>query len=186
MNAPAKHQPVTNRAQLPRPWQVWLASNLADRIPESTLIEVLVKSLGLDHMAAARQVAVYHDAPGVEAARSVADRLHKLESLLDVRHTLTRMARSPGDVPHLGHLDRDVFLQDHYSANVPAFAQGCAAAWPALQRWTPAALAERHGDEMVEVMAERQADPAYEINHNSHRQEVRLRDYETYAKPCYY
>jgi hypothetical protein len=181
VTALAEHQPAAARAQLPRPWQVWLATNLADRIPESTLVEVLVKELGLDHAVAARQVAVYRDAPGVEAARSVADRLHKLESLLEVQHVLARMAREAGDVPRLARLDRDAFLRDHYSRNVPAFAEGWAAVWPALQHWTPAALAQRHGDEMVEVMAARQADPAYEINHHSHRQHVMLRDFVSWC-----
>jgi hypothetical protein len=163
--------------RLPQEWQIWLAANLADRVPLPALARVLVQDLGLDDATARRLVAAYSVAPGVEAARALADRLHKLESLLDVRHALGRMAPDAARVPRLAGLDRDSFLADHYSRNVPAVVEGWAAAWPPLKRWTPSALARRVGDEMVEVMANRDADPSYELNHRSHRYEVPLREF---------
>jgi hypothetical protein len=166
---------------LARAWQVWLAANLADRVAPSALIEVLVNEAGLDRDAAGRHVTAYLSAPGVEAARTAADRLHKLESLLEVRHSLARLAPDAGEVPRVREFDRTSFLIDHYSRNVPALAERWAADWPALQRCTPHALAERYGSERVEVMAGRDADPAYEVNHRDHRHEVSLHEYVTWC-----
>lgn len=172
-------KPVATPAQvrIPPEWQIWLATNLANRVPPRTLANVLVEDLGLDGTAATRLVAAYCAGPGVQAARALADRLRKLESLLDIRHALAQMAPEAACVPRLERLDPDSFLSDHYSRNVPAVAEGWATAWPPLERWTPSALARRCGDEMVEVMADRDADPGYEVNHRSHRHEETLREF---------
>src|SRR5690242_19219987 len=107
---------------LTRAWQVWLAANLADRVAQPELVEVLAEQIGLDRDTAGRHVAAYASAPGVEAARSATDRLRKLESLLDIRRSLARLAPGAGDVPRVTELDRESFLINHYSRNVPALA----------------------------------------------------------------
>jgi hypothetical protein len=172
-------EPATTSAptRMPREWQIWLVANLADRVPPQALADALVRDLGLDNQAAARLVAAFGAAPGVEAARALTDRLHKLESLLEVLHALARMNPGAFCVPRLARLERDSFLADHYSRNVPAVVEGWAAAWPPLRSWTPSALARRYGDESVEVMADRDVDPRYEINHCSHRHQMPLREF---------
>src|SRR5690348_281296 len=108
---------------LTRAWQVWLAANLADRVAPSDLADVLVEQIGLDRDTAVRQIDAYISAPGVEAARSASDRLRKLGSLLDVRRSLARLAPGAREVPRVTALDRESFLIDHYSRNVPALAE---------------------------------------------------------------
>ncbi|HEY6314162.1 MAG TPA: cupin-like domain-containing protein [Streptosporangiaceae bacterium] len=44
-------------------------------------------------------------------------------------------------------------------------------------RWTPAYLKSKAGDELVEIMANRDADPHYEVHSERHRELIRFADY---------
>ena len=52
-------------------------------------------------------------------------------------------------------LDPKEFLKKYYAANRPVDLAGCLADWPAMGKWSIAALAERFADRPVEVMSGR-------------------------------
>ena len=75
------------------------------------------------------------------------------------------------------HLSRDEFVERYVHGCRPVVITGLARDWPALQRWSPQDLKQRFGHLEVEVQAERQADPQYELNKLQHRRRVRLGDF---------
>jgi hypothetical protein len=46
--------------------------------------------------------------------------------------------------------------------------------WPALRKWTPAWFARRFGAQTIEITADREADPDYDMNFSAHRKRVRM------------
>lgn len=93
--------------------------------------------------------------PYVEAGEWMAQRLRKLEALLDVYTQLASLVSDPTSIDRRRDLTREDFLDDYYSRNRPVVIDGLLDEWPALARWTPAYLASVCGQAVVEVMDQR-------------------------------
>jgi hypothetical protein len=115
--------------------------------------------------------------PYFQAGDWVAQRLGKLESLLEVYRRLAALAPGAGTVVRREAPSRAEFLEQYYAANRPAVLTGLMRDWKALTAWTPEYLKAVCGQETVQVMAGRDADPRYEINSATHRRTMRFTDY---------
>lgn len=75
---------------------------------------------------------------------------------------------------------------DHFkayrAASKPVIITGAMNDWPAIQRWDDRYLTEACGDEIVEVQAWRESNPAYEIQSSQHRSTMRFADFITTAR----
>jgi cupin-like protein len=67
---------------------------------------------------------------------------------------------------------REVFFRDYLHANRPVILTGLLDAWPAVGKWSPQYLKSVCGDQIVEVMSGRDADPDFERNCQQHRAKV--------------
>jgi ribosomal protein L16 Arg81 hydroxylase len=110
--------------------------------------------------------------PVYEAAEWTAQRLGKLEDFLMARQEMLALSGSAPQIDRRSGLSSDEFLEQYYAANRPVVLTDVCDRWPAMSRWSPSYLADTLGDELVEVMSGREADPRYEINTDEHRQHM--------------
>lgn len=70
------------------------------------------------------------------------------------------------------------FFEDYYFASRPVVITGMMRGWPAMERWKdPGYLKERLGHFSVEVQADRDSDPAYELVQHRHRHWVKFAEF---------
>ncbi|WP_233582549.1 cupin-like domain-containing protein [Corallococcus sp. CA053C] len=136
----------------------------------------ILEAAGLDPEVARDGVRAAEAHPAVVGGRSHAERLEVLASLLATRSALYRQAHAAPRVERRHRLDPAEFFTDYYRRNRPVVIEGLLEDWPALKRWTPAWMAERFGDERVEVMAGRDAQALPDFHADRLRREVSLRE----------
>lgn len=68
----------------------------------------------------------------------------------------------------------EYFYRHYYEANRPAKLTGIVDHWPALARWSLDHFERVAGDAAVEAQVERERDPNYELDKDSHRRRVRF------------
>jgi hypothetical protein len=149
-------------------WRAWAAAALLQGVPLAETISTMV-SRGVPEEQAAHICGRCFANPVFEAGRSISQQLRKLESILDMLQTMRSLSEVPRRVERRAGVSAREFLDDYYSQNIPVILEDVCDEWPALERWTPGYLVERLGREEVEVMAERDADPEYELNAATHR-----------------
>jgi Cupin-like domain len=144
-------------------WLDWVAENRLLGCDAAGMVDAMVgRGVSLDDaMAAIRQV---ERAPGFGAAERIAQRLRKLESLLDNQHRVATLAPGAHAIERRATIGRDDWLMNFVAASRPLVLTGMAADWPALGRWTPQHLREHYGDVRVEVQSGRTSDPEFERN----------------------
>jgi hypothetical protein len=170
-------------------WRRWIVGNVLLRRDLNLLVEVLLKN-GFDRETILREIQAVQTHPYIEAARAAlpalagdvspggADsKIKKRDWVLENYRRLARQASSFGQVPRVRRPSRLEFLDRYYARNEPVVIEGAIADWPALKRWTPAYFKERFGDRLVEVQADRNADPDYEINAARHKKEMRFGEF---------
>jgi Cupin-like domain len=104
-------------------------------------------------------------------------RFRKAVSILNALGQLAPLDSQSTIVERRSELGRDEFRDRYYAANRPIIIQGLMTDWRAATVWTPDYLKSVAGDQMVEIMADRDADPDYEINVRKHRRVLRFADY---------
>jgi LPS sulfotransferase NodH len=161
---------------LDHPWKRWVAENRLLRIDEALVLEVLAGQ-GLTRPQAIAEVRSLAIDPLYQGGDRVAQRFHKLRSLLKVYGALGSLSASARTVERRSGVTRDEFLESYYARNHPVVLTGAAADWPATRNWDPTYLKAACGDVMVEIMAGRGADPRYELNSERHKQAIRFADY---------
>jgi hypothetical protein len=174
---------------LPPEWRRWIAANVLLRKDLNLVVEALLKN-GFDRDTVLREIQAVQTHPYIEAARAAApalaggtspagadSKIKKRDWVLEVYRRLARQATSYGKVPRVRRPSRLEFLDRYYARNEPVVIEGAIADWPALKRWTPDYFKQRFGDRLVEVQANRNADPEYEINSNKHKNEMRFGDF---------
>ncbi|RYZ42914.1 MAG: cupin-like domain-containing protein [Myxococcaceae bacterium] len=114
--------------------------------------------------------------PAVGGGRTHATRLNALESLLATRSGLHRQSQRGLQVERRQRLSPAEFFTEYYRCNRPVVIEGLLEDWPAMTRWTPAWMAERFGDETVEVMAGRESQALPDFHADRLRQNVSLRE----------
>jgi hypothetical protein len=175
-------QPVTAE------WQRWIAENVLRRVDPAVLVEAMRKN-GFDDDTAMRAIQAAETHPYIQAARAipaagtvgtsgpVEARVKKRDWVLEIYRRSARQGSTFGEVPHVHKPSRQEFLDRFYSQNRPVVIEGAMDDWPALTRWTPAYFKQRLGDRIVEVQANRNADPDYEMNSVKHKKDMRFGDY---------
>lgn len=155
----------------------WVVERLAEGRAPADVVTATTAYTSVDRVVLESFV---HDVLGSEAydvAMRTVQRLRKIESTLDVLHNVREADASGNQVERRSGLTADAFLREHYAPNRPVVLTDVAMHWPARQRWTPEFFQENWGDEEVEVMADRDADPRYEINSLAHERTMQFGDF---------
>ncbi len=170
---------------LPPEWRRWVAENLLLGIDPRHLAETLVKN-GFDREVVVQEIQAARAHPYLEGARAVLptlaaaggdSKVKKRDWVLEIYRRLARQGGRGEQVPRVRRPSRQEFLERYYSRNEPVVIEGAIDDWPALKRWTPDYFKQRLGDRLVEVQANRNADPDYEINSGMHKKEMRFGDF---------
>ena len=157
-------------------WQGWIFECLAQSLDEATLVDTLVRS-GFTPAQAQRDVDVAKASPYLQSARRSQQRLRKLESLFAIKQDLAEIRSGRPGIERRSQLSREEFRDQYFATNQPVVICGALRNSAAFNRWSPEYLAEACGDVTVEVMGDRNRDPDYEINCDSHRQTVTFAEY---------
>lgn len=160
---------------LPPEMKTWLAENLVRGVSSARLVATL-EGAGTAPEIAWEWVRAAETHPSVVGGRSHAERSAVLASLFAARSQLYRQAHPELQVERRHRLRPAEFFTDYYRRNRPVVIEGLLEDWPALKRWTPAWMAERFGDERVEVMAGRDAQALPDFHADRLRREVSLRE----------
>jgi hypothetical protein len=163
-------------ARIPRHWRAWVAENLALDIGVDRLVAALLRDQIPEEVARA-EIQAANEHPYVQATRRLASRLKKLESLLEVQHTLGALRFGAGAIERRSAVSTAEFRERYYAANRPVILTGTLKGNSAFLHWTPAHLRSLCGDATVEVMSDRDADANYEANSTQHKTSVRFADY---------
>jgi Cupin-like domain len=153
---------------IPYAWQRWAVAQLVGGRGLGDVVAEMV-SRGLNQESSYAVCLDLASHPAVEVARWSAERLAKLESVLNVRQQLRDLTPVGSEVEHLSGLSGQEFLEDYYSANLPVVLTDVADGWAAVNNWSPSYLARSIGSEPVEIMTDRDSDEQFEVNSNSHR-----------------
>jgi hypothetical protein len=143
---------------------------------DETIVEVLTSN-GYTRDAAVSETGKAASDPVLLAGARVRQHLRKAVSLLNIQGELAALDARAGVIERRSNLSRDEFRDRYYAANRPVIMQGLLTRWRALRLWTPDYLKNMGGDELVEVMTGRDADPGHETNTAGHRHEMRFADY---------
>ncbi len=170
-------QTSTNHSmELSPEWGRWIAEAKFSRLEDSQIIEIL-SSNGFSESSAVAALASLPIDPNFQAGMWVAQKLHKLESILDITRKLSALSPRYKTIERRLNLSRREFLEEYYSANRPVVLLDLVSNWRALSVWTPEYLSSTCGNEMVEVMAGRETDPDYEVNSDKHKTTMLFQDY---------
>jgi Cupin-like domain len=154
--------PSTNGRLLPD-WRAWVAENLLLQVPREEIVRTLVESGTGEATAAAEVDSVLGD-PVWPAGDHAAQRLRKLESLLEMHGRLDALDGRAYTLDRMHSLSRRDFLERYYARNRPVLITGLSDDWPARRDWTPERLKERLGHVEVEVQIGREQDDQYELH----------------------
>src|SRR6185437_4222056 len=145
---------------------------------------------GFDEQTVRQEITAAQNHPYLEAARAIASvsarpaatdtvdsKINKRDWVLEIYRRSARQASAFGQVPRVRQPSRQEFLDKYYARNEPVVIEGALDDWPALTRWTRQYFQQRFGDRLVEVQANRHADPHYEINASKHQKTMRFRDF---------
>jgi ribosomal protein L16 Arg81 hydroxylase len=163
-------QPVTPE------WRRWLAENLMLNTDRTVLVDTVV-SLGCERAEVEHIVDDILADGTYQAGSWIAARLFKLESLLAIYGDLARLVEPGGTIDRRIDVDGHDFLYAYYARNRPLVITGLARPWAAFELWSPEYLRDTCPDELIEVMAGREADRRFEVNSEAHKTRMRFADY---------
>ena len=161
---------------IPDAWKRWVAHSKLIKAKDDEIVEVLTKN-GYDRDLALAEAKSAALDPYLLGAIQTYQRRNKGASLLQALGELGRLHSQAKVVERRANLSRDEFRDQYYAANRPVIIQNLMTDWKAMTAWTPDYLKSVAGDQTVEVMTGRNADPNYEMNGRKHRTEMRFADY---------
>jgi ribosomal protein L16 Arg81 hydroxylase len=137
----------------------------------SPMVDVLAElsSQGFPEDESVRFCAGLYDDPAFDAGQWLAERLRVLESMLFMRDQMRRLSDEPSVIDRRSELSASQFLNEYYARNTPVILTDVCDKWAARELWSPDYLVDILGGTEVEVMADRNADPNYEINADHHK-----------------
>jgi ribosomal protein L16 Arg81 hydroxylase len=156
-------------------WKSWVAENVLLGGDLDELKRILVNN-GYSAELACLEVDAANSHPYIEAARSLARQLAKRDWVLETQRML-EADKPRGTVERRDRIASDEFFECYYRRNRPVIMTGVINDWPALDRWTGEYLTTRFGKRQVEVQANRESSPDYELDTNRHKQEMRFGDF---------
>lgn len=97
--------------------------------------------------------------------------------LLDLQAALARRAAPVPRIDMVDTLSGPEFFRRYYLRHRPVLIRGAIAGSVAVRTWTPRRLAERFGEQRIEITAGREGDPDYETNFRTTATSVSLREF---------
>ncbi|MDY7022297.1 MAG: cupin-like domain-containing protein [Cyanobacteriota bacterium] len=171
LNLPSEPEP-----QVPESWQTWVAINKLLNQSDDSLVQRMVEH-GIDVKLALEEVTKAPRHPYYKAADQFIQKLRKLESILQIQHQLSTLSSLGETVERRVRISQSEFLDQYYSQNKPVILTDIMQNWQALNLWNPDYLKQHYGEAKVEVQANRNSDPEYELNVEKHRQTLLMKDY---------
>ncbi len=168
-------------ASLSDSWKTWIAINQLLKQPDHSILQRMVDN-GIDVKIALEEISQSTNHPYLKAGEQFIQQLQKLESILKIQNQLAALSVQANTIPRIYSLSRQEFLEYYYTKNTPVILTGVMQKWAALHLWNPDYLQNHYGNAEVEVQAERQADPEYEINIEKHRKTILFKDYIDWIK----
>jgi hypothetical protein len=178
-NSADQNQPSS--ATLPDTWKTWIAVNQLLKQADNSILQRMVEN-GIDVKLALEEISQSTNHPYVKAGEQFIQQLQKLESILKIQNQLAALSTQASTIPRIHRLSRQEFLEYFYSKNTPVILTGIMQKWAALHLWNPDYFQQHYGNVQVEVQAERQGDPEYEINIEKHRKTVLFKEYIDWIK----
>jgi len=149
----------------------WIALNKLLNQADDVMIQTLVKT-GVEANLATEEVRAIATNPYFQVCRNFVQLLNKLESQLQIQSQLATLSSKSGTIERKSNLSRQEFLDNYYATNTPVILTNAMSNWQAMRLWTPNYLKHKYGRATVEIQANRQSDPEYEINLEKHKQTV--------------
>ncbi|HLO46966.1 MAG TPA: cupin-like domain-containing protein [Kamptonema sp.] len=159
------------KKEIPDNLKRWLALNKLMNQPDETMIQTLAK-MGIEVNLATEEVRAIATNPYFQVCHSFVQLLNKLESQLQIQTQLATLSSKSGTIERKSYLSRQDFLDNYYATNTPVILTNAMSNWSAMRLWTPNYLKCQYGHATVEIQANRQSDPEYEINIEKHKQTV--------------
>lgn len=156
-------------------WKLWLVDNLYRGVEPELLKNYLV-SQGLKATSVQHELNALGSNPAFRAAGRFIHAARRIQSI-DARMRRLEAYRKPFTIERKSGLSVEAFYRDYVAANTPVILTDVIQQWPALQRWTPAYLREKFGNERVQIMTGRDADPSYMPNQDKHMSEISMATY---------
>jgi hypothetical protein len=152
--------------------RAWIVENLLAGVAERRLVEGLAAQV--PRARAAREVAAIARSPLLPVCAQLARRARRLELVAAIGRSHARGAPERTQVERRTTPSADEFFRDYWAAHRPVVLTDATARWPALRKWTPAFFRRRFGGETIEITANREADPFYDMNFRAHRRRMRM------------
>ena len=165
-----------SKQEVPDNLKQWVAANKLLNQPDAEIIQALVSS-GIDAETATAEVREISSHPYFQAGSQYVQLLQKLESHLRINNQLAALSSKFGTIERKSSLSREYFLENYYAKNTPVIITNIMHNWKALQLWTPEYLQEKYGNAEVQIQANRNSDPNYEIKIENHKKTVFFRKY---------
>jgi LPS sulfotransferase NodH len=162
--------------KIPDIWKQWVAQAILNDV-DSAVIATTLKAKGYSTEAVAEELSHAQNHPYLLGARRMRQRLALPASQLSAMGQLARLDSRATLIDRCANLSLDEFRDRYYAASRPLVITDAMADWRAMKAWTPDYLKQVCGDQVVEVMTGRDADPKYELNATLHRTSMRLADY---------
>lgn len=160
-------------ALLPEGWQQWIATNLERGCDRDRLVESMIKR-DIDERLARQSIEIMAGRADEESQQLNWQQLQKLESLFTIRRQLNDLAPVAEPIERRDRISQQEFLERYYATNTPLILTDMLQDWPALSKWTPEHIRDTYGDVEVEVQANREANPNYEMEIAKHKQKMTL------------
>lgn len=113
--------------------------------------------------------------PVVQAAATLQRRIAKRDWVLGIHGRLASVRADGLSITTVDKVEPPRFFEDFYAANRPVVLTGLVDNWPALSRWSLDYLAEKVGDAVVELQAERMSADDYELAKDHHKRMAPMR-----------
>jgi LPS sulfotransferase NodH len=161
---------------VPNAWKEWVGQSKLLKAKDDAIVDVLTNN-GYSRAAALAEVQKVAANPYLVGGARTLQRLQKGASLLNALGQLASLDSGMKTVERRSNLSRNEFRDRYYAANRPVILTGLMTDWRAMTAWTPGYLKSIAGDQAIEVMTGRDADPKYERDSGKHRTEMRFADY---------
>jgi cupin-like protein len=113
--------------------------------------------------------------PLFQAAATLQRRIAKRDWALRIHGRLAGIRAESLSIPTVNKIDPTRFFEDFYAANRPVVLTGLVDHWPAFTKWSLDYLAERVGDAVVELQAQRTSAEDYELAKDRHKRMLPMR-----------
>lgn len=171
-----KSRAAHSNSTLDANWRRWVAESKLLGVEDAVVVSNM-SGHGITPEAAAQEVASTVSHPYFLAGQALSQRLRKLEEILRIQHQLVTLAKGQRQIERRVRISTDEFLENYYARNRPIILTDVMEGWHAPSKWTSEFFKSVLGNEMVEIMAERNDDPNYERDYARHSRQIRFGEY---------